>query len=122
MPFIVTSLWYLPGYTFEFIKAASDVLFDVINAVYHDKPLKFTGLYVWIYQGCFWHFIWRDKCRLSWQAFDIGLPSSGSEYKSLNMFEFIKAVSGTVFDMIKIAVYHEKHFILNLFYLFLEIQ
>ena len=32
------------------------------------------------------------------------LPSSGSEYKLLNIFEFIKAVSDTVLDMIN-AVY-----------------
>ena len=27
--------------TFEFIKAVSDTVFDMINAVYHDKPLIF---------------------------------------------------------------------------------
>ena len=25
---------------------------------------------VYVYQGCFWHCIWYDKCRLSRQAFD----------------------------------------------------
>ena len=27
----------------EFIKAVSDTAFDMINAVYHDKPLMFIG-------------------------------------------------------------------------------
>ena len=27
---------------FEFIKAVSDTVFDMINAVYYDKPLIFT--------------------------------------------------------------------------------
>ena len=35
------------------------------------------------------------------------LPSSGSQYKLLNTFEFIKDVSDTVFDMIN-AAYHGK--------------
>ena len=70
--------------------------------------------YIGIYQGCFRQGISHDKCCLSWQAFDIDqgyvsgeayLPSSGSELKLLNTFEFIKAVSDkavsdTVFDMI----------------------
>ena len=47
-------------------------------------------LYAWVYQGCFWHCIWHNKCRLLWQAFDIyhsyvsgeaRLPSSVSELK-----------------------------------------
>ena len=29
--------------TFEFIKAVSYTVFDMINAVYYDKPLIFTG-------------------------------------------------------------------------------
>ena len=53
---------------------------------------------VYVYQGCFWHCIWRDQCRLSWQAFDI--------YRGYT-FEFIKAVSDDVFDMIN-AVYRDK--------------
>ena len=36
------------------------------------------------------------------------LPSPDSEYKFLNMFEFSKAVSNTVFDMIN-AIYLDKH-------------
>ena len=79
MPFIMTRLWYL------------------------------SGLYVWIYQGCLWHCIWHDNLCLSWHAFDFyrgyvsgeaHLPSSGCEYKLLSGFEFIKAVSDTVFYMI----------------------
>ena len=35
-------------------------------------------------------------------SFDIHLPSSDSKYKLLNTFELIKAVSDTVFDMIKV--------------------
>ena len=31
------------GYTFKFIKAVSDNVFDMINSVYHDKPLIFIG-------------------------------------------------------------------------------
>ena len=33
------------GYTFKFIKAVSDTVFYMINAVYHDKPL-------WFFRGC----------------------------------------------------------------------
>ena len=40
------------------------------------------------------------------------LPSSGSEYKSLNMFEFIKAVSDIVFDVINV-VYRDKPLVFN---------
>ena len=61
MPFIMTSLWFLLGYVsweaclpssdseynllkmFEFIKAVSDSLLGMINAVYHDKPSIFIG-------------------------------------------------------------------------------
>ena len=75
-----------------------------------------------VYQGCFSHCIWHDKCLygLSRQAFDsyrayvLGeacLTSSDSEYKLLNIFEFIKAVSHTVFCMINTA-YHDKPLIL----------
>ena len=70
----MTSLWYLPG------------------------------LYVWVYRGCFWHYNRRDKCRLSWQAFDIDQGYT---------FEFIEAVSDTIIDMIN-AVYHDKPLTLNL--------
>ena len=58
----------------------------------------------------------HDKCCLSCQAFDFyrgfisgedRLPASGSEHKLLNTFEFIKAVSDTVWDMIN-AAYHAK--------------
>ena len=35
------------------------------------------------------------------------LPSSGSEHKSLNTFEFVQAVSDTVLDMTN-AAYHDK--------------
>ena len=97
-----TSLWYLSGYAFEFIKAVSDTILDMINAAYYDKPLIFIGLYVWVYQGCFWHGIWHDKFRLLWQAFDI--------YQDYT-FEFTKAVSNTVLDMVNSA-YNAKPLIL----------
>ena len=29
--------------TFKFIKAVSETVLDSINAIYHDKPLTFTG-------------------------------------------------------------------------------
>ena len=54
------------------------------------------------------------------QAFDIYrsyvseeacLPSSGSEYKSLNIFESIEAFSDAVFDIIK-SIYHDHPLIL----------
>ena len=35
------------------------------------------------------------------------LPSQGSEYKLLNTFEFIKAVSDTVSRMINVAYYDQ---------------
>ena len=37
----MTSLCFYQGYMFEFIKAVSDSVLDMINAVYHDKPLIF---------------------------------------------------------------------------------
>ena len=64
----------------------SNALFEMINAVYHDKPFA-------IYRG-----------DVSGEA---RLPSSDTEYKLLNIFEFIKAVSDTVFDMIN-AIYLDK--------------
>ena len=71
---------------FMFIKAISDTVFDIINAVYHDKPLMFIGA------------TFREK---------LFSPSSVNEYKLLNMFEFIKVVADPVLDMIN-AVYHDK--------------
>ena len=38
---------------FEFIKAVSDTVLDMINAIYSDKPLISIGLYFPVYQGCF---------------------------------------------------------------------
>ena len=67
-----------------FNKAVSGTVFDMINAVYYDKPLIFI--------------IWHDQCRSSRQAFDFDRGYT---------FYFIKAVSGTVFGMID-AFYHEK--------------
>ena len=57
------NLCFYRGYTFEFIKALSDTVLDMINAVYHDKPLVLSGLYIWVYQGSFWHCIRHDKYR-----------------------------------------------------------
>ena len=68
MPLVMTSLWY------------------------------WSGLYVWVYQGSFWHCIRLDKCCLSWQAFDIDQGYT---------FEFLKAVSDILLDLIN-AVYHDK--------------
>ena len=71
---------------------------------------------VQVYQGCFCHCIRPDKFRLLCQAVGIyqgyfsgeaRLPSSSMEYELLNTFEFIKAVSGTVLDMINL-VYYDK--------------
>ena len=58
----------------------------MINVVYHAKPLIFYRIYI---------------------SEDARLHSSGNECKLLSTFEFIKAVSDTVFDMIN-AVYHDK--------------
>ena len=60
--------------------------------------LRFTTENVQVYQGCFWHCIWHDECRLSWQTFDIDQGYA---------FEFIKVVSDIVLDMIN-AAYHGK--------------
>ena len=56
----------------------------MINAVYYDKPLI-------LYLG----YVSGEAC----------LQSSSSEYKLLNTFEFIKAVSDTVLVMINAAYY-----------------
>ena len=63
----------------------------MINAVYHDKYLMFIGA------------IFREK---------LVSPAWGSEYKLLKIFEFIKAVSDKVLNMIN-AVYHDKPLILS---------
>ena len=62
LSFIMTSLWFFSGYilgedclpslgneyrllnTFKFVKAVSDIVFDMMNAVCHVKPLIFIGL------------------------------------------------------------------------------
>ena len=72
-------------HVFKFIKAVSDIVFNMINAVYHASLACLS----WLRLG--------EAC----------LPSSGSEYKLLNTLELIKAVSDTVFNMIN-AVYHDK--------------
>ena len=41
MLLIITSLWYGSGHTFEFIKAVSDTVLDIIKAAYYAKPLIF---------------------------------------------------------------------------------
>ena len=114
-----------------------NIVFDVTNSVYHDKSLIFIKA---IFRekivsnqqaanincsevSSLWRlFIWRDKCRLTWQSFDLyqgyisgkaRLPSASSEHKLLKMFKFMKIVlksnlswlhyedcSVTVFDMI----------------------
>ena len=56
----------------------------MINAVYRHKPLN-------VYRG--------------YVSGETRLPSSCSEYKFLKTFEFIKAVSNTVFDLINAASY-----------------
>ena len=80
-----------------FIKAVSDTVLDMINTAYYAKPLILIRAIRLSYQGCFWHCVWHDKCRLLWQSFDF--------YRGYT-FEFIKAVSDTVLDMIN-AVYHD---------------
>ena len=32
----------------------------MINAAYHDKLFIYIGLYISVYQGCFWHYIRHD--------------------------------------------------------------
>ena len=59
---------------FELIKAVSDTVFDMINAVDHGKPLIFIRA------------MFRKKLV--------------SHHQAVNMFEFIKAVSDDVFNMI----------------------
>ena len=59
MPFIMTNLWCLSGLCFG--RSLSPIIRQRIK----------IAEYVWIYQGCFWHYIWHEKCRLSWQAFDV---------------------------------------------------
>ena len=58
-------------------------------------------------EACLYDANRQDECRLSREAFYIylgfvlgeaPLTSSSNEYKLLNTFEFIKAVSNTVFD------------------------
>ena len=66
---------------FMFIKAVSDTVFDLIYAVYHDKPLIFIGA------------TFREKLV--------------SHHQVVNMFKLIKAVCDTVFDLIN-AVHHDK--------------
>ena len=67
----------------------------MIYSVHHDKPLIFI-------LGC----VSGEAC----------LPSSsGNNYKLLSTFEFIKAVSGPVLDMIN-SVHHDKPLIFILGY------
>ena len=40
------------GYTFEFIKALSDTVFDVVNPVYYDKPLILIYHYQAVNTNC----------------------------------------------------------------------
>ena len=44
---LLSSIEYKLLNTFEFIKAVSDTVFEMINAVYHDKPLIFIGATFW---------------------------------------------------------------------------
>ena len=77
MPFIMKSLWFLSGLRFG--RSSPPII----------KQWTEIAEKVQIYQGCLWHCIWHDKCRLSWQAFDFyrgyvlgeaRLPPSGSEW------------------------------------------
>ena len=83
------------GYTFKFIKAVSDTVLDIINAVYHDKPLIFIGDIRSRLSKLF--LTWHNNCRLSWQAFDI--------YRDIR--SSLSKLFLTVLDII-IAVYHDK--------------
>ena len=60
------------------------------NTFKHDNPLMFR----------------------SYLSGEARLPSSGSEYKLMKTFEFIKAVSDTVIDL-KNAGHHEKPLMFN---------
>ena len=115
LSFITTRLWFLSGLRFG--RSSSPIIRQWIT----------IAEYVWVYQGCFWHSIRHDKYRLSFimtsiwfhRGYVLGeacLPSSGSENKSLNTFEFIKAVFDTVLELDMInafIVYHDKHLILS---------
>ena len=74
--------------TFELIKAVSDAVFNVINAVDHYKSLIFIGPTI------------REKL--------VSYHQAVNSYKLLKAFELIKAVSDAVFDVIN-AVYRDKH-------------
>ena len=67
--------------TFKLIKTVSDTVFDMINAVSHDKPLMFIGATFW--------------------------EKFVSHHQAVSTFECIKNISDTVFDMI-ILLYHNK--------------
>ena len=45
---------------------------------------------------------------------EVRLPSSGGEYKSLDMFDFIKPVSDTVSDTINAAYYDQPLILIRL--------
>ena len=66
-----------------------------------------------VFQGCFWHWIRYDKCRLPWQAFGIyqvdvsgeaHLPSPGSEWSG-----FLPTYEGCRIERLKFK--KELHFI-----------
>ena len=73
--------------TFEFIKPFSDTVFEMINTVYHDKPLILSGL-------------------------RFGRSLSPIIRQMVNTFEFIKPLSDTVFEMIN-TIYHDKPLFLS---------